>query len=278
MKHDELQDDLAAQLRGNTDRMVWTNTQLGPSGSPRPDVFTVDKSYARFSTDAYEIKVSVSDLRRDVTSGKWQSYRAFAHRVWFAFPRGMVSADEIPRECGIITRGDAGWRAARKPIAQVLDTLPRDAWLKLLIESSPASAVGHRTEPRAASQWRAQQAIREKLGDEVAELFYARKSADASYEIATQRRKDAIASINKEVERMRECATAEALRQQTRLDGDMRGLGHLLGMADDEITAKNLSARLCNLYSAIEGSGIDRAINQLNSLQSMLQQQREATV
>lgn len=65
MKHDDLQEDLATHLRGNTDRMVWTNTQLGPVGSPRPDVFTVDKSFARFAADAYEVKVSVSDLRHD---------------------------------------------------------------------------------------------------------------------------------------------------------------------------------------------------------------------
>ena len=30
-RHDELADDLAAHLRGGTDRMVWTDMQLGPS-------------------------------------------------------------------------------------------------------------------------------------------------------------------------------------------------------------------------------------------------------
>lgn len=34
MTHNELAEDLAQHLRGGTGRMVWTDTQLGPSGSP----------------------------------------------------------------------------------------------------------------------------------------------------------------------------------------------------------------------------------------------------
>ena len=58
MTHDELQEDLATHLRGNTDRMVWTNTQLGPAASPttsasrperrrRREVIAVNLSSAR---------------------------------------------------------------------------------------------------------------------------------------------------------------------------------------------------------------------------------------
>jgi len=171
-KHDELQEDLASHLRAGTDRMVWTNTQLGPVGSPRPDVFTVNKSFSRFASDAYEIKVSVSDLRSDVTSGKWQSYRKFAHRVWFAFPRGMAPLDLIPKECGVILRSDSCWRAARKPVAQVLDTLPRDAWLKLLMDVHPVNMSGQVKAPRHASDYTAAELVRKRLGKEIGDLFY----------------------------------------------------------------------------------------------------------
>jgi len=108
LTHNQVADSLAAHLRGNTDRMVWTDTQLGPAGSPRPDVFTINKSYSRFAADAYEVKVSVSDLRHDLTEGKWQKYRRFAHRVWFAFPRGLAPITEVPRECGVILMGEGG--------------------------------------------------------------------------------------------------------------------------------------------------------------------------
>lgn len=40
--HDELAQSLAAHLRGDA-RMIWCDLQLGPSGSPRPDVYTIDK-------------------------------------------------------------------------------------------------------------------------------------------------------------------------------------------------------------------------------------------
>lgn len=277
MKHDDLQNDLASHLRGNTDRMVWTNTQLGPAASPRPDVFTVDKSYARFNADAYEIKVSVSDLRHDITSGKWQSYRKFAHRVWFAYPRGMVPLDEIPRECGVILRSDAGWRAARKPVAQVLDTLPRDAWLKLLIESFPNSAVGHRTEPRAANEWAATAALRRRHGAEIAELFESRKSADRAFEFTTERRKKVVDEIRAETDKMKEQARQNVERLQLELDESMKELGARLGMQPDEITAKGIIRKLNELQHALDARWhLNGTIKPLQELQGFLQPRKEA--
>lgn len=45
LTHDELAADLAAKLRTDR-RMVWTDIQLGPSGSPRPDVYAIFKSFS----------------------------------------------------------------------------------------------------------------------------------------------------------------------------------------------------------------------------------------
>lgn len=52
--HDDLAHDLASYLRGMTDRRVWVDMQLGPSGSPRPDVYTIPCSFTRFTPLAYE--------------------------------------------------------------------------------------------------------------------------------------------------------------------------------------------------------------------------------
>lgn len=75
--HDALASDLASHLAFTGGRVIFENMQLGPAGSPRPDVYTIPKVYSRFTPLAYEVKISVADFRSDVTSGKWQSYRAY---------------------------------------------------------------------------------------------------------------------------------------------------------------------------------------------------------
>jgi hypothetical protein len=263
--HDELQNDLAAHLRGAGDRMVWTNTQLGPSGSPRPDVFTVNKSFARFRADCYEIKVSTSDLRHDVTSGKWQSYRKFGHAVWFAFPRGMVPMELIPKECGIILRGET-WRASRKPVPQVLDTLPRDAWLKLLM----ADMQDTEPQPRSMCQWKAEEIIRQKWGAEIGELFRDRRSSEYRYEKATERLKASAAAIEEEVKRSRESALQIAKGREERLNEALIELGHQLGLKAGDVTAQTLTTSLRALQRKLNGNGLKDAINMLQTLQGAI--------
>lgn len=182
MTHNELAADLAAHLAGNTRRMVWLDTQLGPSGSKRPDVFTLTKSYVDFDPTIYEVKVSVADLRSDVTAGKYQAYFKFAHAVWFALPAGMAAPADIPRECGIITRGDKGWRAVRRPVPQRLDTLPRDAWMKLLIDGVTRERTGPKVRERVISSWSLERTHRKQLGEDVCEAVKSLEGARARAE------------------------------------------------------------------------------------------------
>lgn len=263
MTHDELQNDLAAHLRASTDRMVWCNTQLGPAGSPRPDVYSVNKSFARFHAAAYEIKVSVSDLRHDITSGKWQSYREFAHCVWFAFPKGLVPMELIPAECGIILRGESCWRAHRKPVAQVLDSLPRDAWLKLLMDGG--ESVAHPS-PRNASMWTQEKMLRKRLGDDVADLYRDREAAKSRLEYETRRLNDSAEEIKKETARSLESARNRA----DRLNKDMIDLGIALGMTPSTVNANSLCSKLNTLHDQIGAQNIDRAIRSLELLKSAL--------
>lgn len=262
MSHDELQESLACHLRASTDRMVWTNTQLGPAGSPRPDVFTVNKSFARFRADCYEIKVSVSDLRHDVTSGKWQSYRKFGHAVWFAFPRGMVSLDLIPKECGVILLGET-WRAARKPVAQVLDTLPRDAWIKLLMSEPEESKV----KLRETNDWHVRAALGKKMGAEAVALFDARNAARHQYEQATVKLKTSAEQIAVEVETVRKQALSNVERQKFRINSAMDQLGAALGMKTDEINADSLTARIYEVSRVANTANISRTIEFLKTIQ-----------
>ena len=62
----------------------------------------------------------VSDFRSDITSGKWQKYLDFSTAVVFAVPKGLVSKDDIPKGCGLMTRGENGWVTLRKPTRQTV--------------------------------------------------------------------------------------------------------------------------------------------------------------
>lgn len=131
MGHDELAISLAAHLRTD-DRMTWCDMQLGSSNSPRPDVYTIFKSYVRPNPTAYEVKVSRSDFRADVTAGKWQSYLKFACGVYFACEGDLISKSDVPEHCGLIVFKSA-WRVAKKAVLSPIE-IPHDAWLKLLID------------------------------------------------------------------------------------------------------------------------------------------------
>lgn len=273
MKHDELQEDLAGHLRGASDRMVWTNTQLGPSGSPRPDVFTVNKSFSRFRADCYEVKVSVSDLRHDVTSGKWQSYRKFGHAVWFAFPRGMVPLDLVPKECGVILRGDGGWRSARKPVAQVLDTLPRDTWLKLLM--TDAEGAGE-PRPRTMHEWKAEEVARRKFGDQFAELIRDRARAEHNFEVYTRTLNEQAEKLAKEVRERRDRAIEEAKREEAFLNSAMQELGASLGLEWGKVTASDLTRAIRDMQRKLRAHDLRGAIDTLQFVLGAMERERVA--
>ncbi len=167
--HDQLANDLAQHLRGNSDRIVWTDMQLGPSGSPRPDVYTVPKSYSAFKPIAYECKISVSDFRRDVTSGKWQNYLKFAAGVIFAVPAGLIKKEDIPAGCGLIVRHEEIWRTLKGPTLRAIDTLPHDAWMKLMIDG--LNRQNRDPQPRLLNTWSIEQVVRKKYGDTIGQAL-----------------------------------------------------------------------------------------------------------
>jgi hypothetical protein len=143
--HDALMEDLAAHLTAPA-RMVWMNMQLGPSGSPRPDVFTIAKSYVNPRPTSYECKISRSDFRADVTIGKWASYLEYSHSVIFAIPHGLIDKREIPDQCGLIVRHETSWRLSKGAIVNP-HPIAQEALIKLLIDGV------HREGPRVRSRY-----------------------------------------------------------------------------------------------------------------------------
>lgn len=195
-KHDDLANDLAQHLKGASgESMVWCDMQLGPSGSARPDVYVLKKSYSRFQPRAYEVKISRADFLSDINSGKWQKYRRFASAVSFAVPDGLVKKTEVPDGVGLIVRKEKVWRQARAPRIEVLETLPREAWMKLLINGldrlRPPTAELHRTHVRDA-------AFRRALGDEIAGLVREREFAAARIAAEIEAHKRRLAGIREQ--------------------------------------------------------------------------------
>lgn len=206
-KHDELMHDLAGYLR-SPDRMVWEDMQLGPSGSPRPDVFTLQKSYSKPVPTAFECKVSRSDLRSDTTSGKWQSYLKYAGSVTFAVPDGLCTVADIPDGCGLIVRKAEVWRYARRPTIQRVQ-MPFDAVMKLLIDGVERASRNHLPQPRSITLWAENAAVRKRFGEAVEKA--ARDLTVAQNSVANH--KDTARYLREQAEQQAKASADFILRQ-----------------------------------------------------------------
>ncbi|WP_186085969.1 hypothetical protein [Burkholderia gladioli] len=230
--HNALAEDLAAHLRGASDRLVWTDMQLGPAGSPRPDVYSVPCSFARFQPVAYECKISVADFRRDVTAGKWTSYLRFAAGVIFAAPAGLLKKDDIPAGCGLIVRGPDGWRTLKGPTLKNMENLPRDAWVKLIIDGLPREIERQKCQGRTeiVSEWKLTHMLRAKLGDLVADAVRDRLSAERRLHDATEALKTAAKEAEDERQLILSRSRERAQRDATLIDEARAKLATALGL------------------------------------------------
>ncbi|WP_186104915.1 hypothetical protein [Burkholderia gladioli] len=233
--HNALAEDLAAHLRGASDRLVWTDMQLGPAGSPRPDVYSVPCSFARFQPVAYECKISVADFRRDVTAGKWTSYLRFAAGVIFAAPAGLLKKDDIPAGCGLIVRGPDGWRTLKGPTLKNMENLPRDAWVKLIIDGLPREIERQKCQGRAeiVSEWKLTHQLRSKLGDLVADAVRDQLSAERRLHDATEALKTAAKEAEDERQLILSRSRERAQRDATLIDEARAALAQSLGLRAD---------------------------------------------
>ncbi len=64
----------------------------------RMDAWVMRRSYTRFATIAYEIKVSRSDFLADT---KWREYLPYCHELYFVCPWGMIEPQEIDDAAGL---------------------------------------------------------------------------------------------------------------------------------------------------------------------------------
>lgn len=204
--HDALVSDLAGHLKA-PDRMVWENMQLGRQGSPRPDVYTINKSYVNPCPTAYECKISVADFRSDVTSGKWSSYLEYAHSVTFAVPSGLVSKSDVPAMCGLIVRHENTWRYAKKPTVnpRVID---QEALIKLLIDG--VNREGPKVRLRAWNGGDVTRKFAQRFGHEAARYVSDSAEIHRRIERAEYNAQDILNRAREEADSIRKRATEEA--------------------------------------------------------------------
>lgn len=231
-KHDELAADLAAHL-ATPERMVWEDLQLGPSGSPRPDVFTMQKSYSRPLPQAYEIKISVADFRSDVTSGKWQKYLRFAGSVTFAVPAGLIGKDDVPPQCGLMVRSENGWRTIRKSVPKRVE-IPWETMQKLLIDGVARAAQAEQIKVR--SSYLDSRRLRKSLGEDVALCVADLERARFLVGSIEDERRQKMLRANEDAKRLRDRAEMEAQEIRQAAQDGLALLAKTLGL-DDGATA-----------------------------------------
>jgi hypothetical protein len=81
-----------------------------------PDVFSIRHTTVEAYAEpiVHEIKVRRADLLADLRRAcKRQAYLALGGECWYVIQDGIASADEIPRECGVLVAGDSGLAVVR---------------------------------------------------------------------------------------------------------------------------------------------------------------------
>lgn len=232
-KHDELAHDLAEHLRRNTARVCWEDMQLGPAGTCRPDVYAMAHSYSKFCPVVYEVKVSVSDFRADVTAGKYTKYFKYAGGVVFAVPEGLLKKSDIPDGCGLMIRKESGWHTLKGPTIRQLDNLPRDAWMKLLMDGMTRQVERTQVKSRVVNTYFVDQRLMKKHGGEIAELvcraYRSRETLEREIEAQEQRRKEVRQEGEEELARRRK----RREDAEERLTDAQRDLAKGLGLDPD---------------------------------------------
>ncbi|HEF4837334.1 TPA: hypothetical protein SAO52_002054 [Burkholderia vietnamiensis] len=275
--HDDLAQDLAAHLRGASDRLVWTDMQLGPAGSPRPDAYTVPCSFARFQPVAYECKISVADFRRDVTAGKWTSYLRFAAGVIFAAPAGLLKKEDIPAGCGLIVRGPDGWRSLKRPTLKNMENLPRDAWIKLIIDGMARLADQNHEQLRAGlcNEWMLEKKLRARLGNIVADAVRDQLHAERRLKTATERLENLAEEAENERRLILDRAKEHAPRHAAQIDSARIELARALGLPASAGAWEIASACKQAVRRVCTDSEVKRLRQQLERIQVALESAAE---
>lgn len=179
--------DLLGLIEARHDQdVVISECKNGPSstGMLKMDAWVMRRSWTRFKTFCYEIKVSRQDFLRDE---KWPGYMAYCHEFYFVCPSGLIQPDELPPEAGLIWSSKNGTRLYTKKKAPTRDVkIPEDLWIYIAMNRVDEQCCDRYSKDRSTriAAWR-KWAEDERSADEVG---YAvnRKISDALREMRTE--------------------------------------------------------------------------------------------
>ncbi|WP_318393181.1 MmcB family DNA repair protein [Enterobacter sp.] len=268
--HNALAHDLAEHLRQNTARIVWEDMQLGPSGTARPDVYALPCSFSKFCPVVYEIKVSVSDFRADVTAGKFTKYFAYASAVVFAVPDGMLKKSDIPEGCGLMVRKEGGWHTVKGPTMRPIDTLPRDAWIKLVIDGIRRETERSRLSIRTAPVYVNETRLAQRHGQEISSLVSQAYNAKARLESAIAQQETRRAEVSQQTEQEARWHREQMERQALSLNSAQKELAEVLGLPADATVYQLTRAINEASYRLAQDSEIQRLRGIFGNLEALL--------
>ncbi len=95
----------AALAKRHVRDVFLTEVKTGPTWSGggtlfRMDAIAIKRSWSKPCITGYEVKVSRADFVQD---DKWPGYRDYCHRLYFACPAGLIKAEELSDDVGLIT-------------------------------------------------------------------------------------------------------------------------------------------------------------------------------
>lgn len=255
MRHDDLLNTLARHLRANTDRMVFCDMPMGAAGNQRPDIWTLNKSYANPRPTAYEVKVSKSDYQKDMSTGKWQGYLEYSCAVTFAVPKGLVTKADLPRGCGLIQYDESAgtWGTVKAPTLNPIKPFKQELLLKLLIDGVNRCTrdQGHRDK----NKWELNRRLAQRIG-----AHYARVIVQAAdQEQVIREYEDYHRGLE---EKSREAIKAAAARDAEAVAPAKRELCQAIGLGEGA-SGWEIKRRIRDLVEAVS---VDAEVKRLNEV------------
>lgn len=262
--------DLLELLRARHVNDVFVGEcHMGPSGSRRLDAWAMPRSWAPWTTIGYEIKVSRQDFLHD---NKWAEYLSVCHQLYFVCPNGLISAEELPQDVGLIWSTKQGSRllTKRKAARREID---EHKIIKLLtyVLMSRTNIVGNMYEVGTFNSYPARSPerleamrkhvqdaeLRKTLANEVNAHVRAQFKAMEKHVIAADRREKNVDAVVQALAKLGVVLDADHGFTVPRVVNEVK---LLLGMLDDGLLhdldrfAKDMTTFVTNMYKLRKGN------------------------
>ena len=97
----------------------------------RFDAWIMPRSWVRWDTIGYEIKVSRADFLND---NKWEGYLDYCHKFFFVCPPGIIDKKELPNNVGLLVSSQNGTKlyTKRRAVRRDID-IPQSILIYILM-------------------------------------------------------------------------------------------------------------------------------------------------